>query len=130
MAAVIRGKLYVIGNGGILNIYSPGFDLWETRQARVPNSEGAAAVMVEDSILIAGGETPFIQLTPGTRFTNQIVAEVKTGQRIFYSAANASAFLRLNGAVLPHGENTAADNGFLITDVTDVSDNFIRGWVH
>jgi len=129
VAVAIRGKLFVVGNGGDLCIYNPAFDLWETRQSRIPNAEGAAAVMVDDSMVIAGGETPLMQLTPGTRFINQIVAEVKAGQRIFYNTASTAAFLRLNGEIVPHGASTANSDGELITDVSDSSGNFIRGWV-
>jgi hypothetical protein len=125
----IRGKLFVVGNGGDLCIYNPAFDLWEVRESRIPNAEGAAAVLADDSMVIVGGETPLIQLTPGTRFINQIVAEVKQGQRIFYNTATTAALLRLNGEILPHGASTANSDGELITDVSDSSGNFIRGWV-
>lgn len=129
MAGAINDKLFVVGNGGVLNVYNPQFDAWETRQARLPNAEGAAAVTVDESIAIAGGETALFQVIPGTRFVNQIVADVKEGQRIFYSTASASAFLRLGGNVVPHGNSVASTDGQLMTDVSDDSANFVRGWV-
>jgi hypothetical protein len=129
VTAVFRGCLYVLGNDGILSIYNPRHNLWESRQAELPNAQGAAAVTVGDSAIIVGAETPFIQYTPSTRFVNQIVAAVKAGQTVNYSAANGVAVLRLGNSVLPQGETTAAANGNLITAVTDNAADIIRGWV-
>lgn len=60
---------------------------------------------------------------------NQIVAEVKEGQRIFYSSASGAAVLRLDGEIIQPGATVAKNNGLLVTDVVENSDDVIRGWV-
>jgi len=128
VVTVIRGDIYVLASDEVLCIFNPRLGLWETRQTRLPVIEGASVAAVGNTAIISGGETPFIQYTPSVRFVNQIVAEVKKGQRIFYSAGN-SAVLRLEGEIILHGASVAESDGLLVTDVVENSDDFIRGWV-
>jgi hypothetical protein len=131
VTAVIRGDLYIWNTEGVLNIYNPRRNLWETRQTELPESTAAGNVTVGESSIVIGGENPHYQYTPSTRFIQQIIAAVKAGQIIRYQNAANVGVLRLNGNVLQSGvNNTAAADGDVITDVTANAADIIRGWIN
>jgi hypothetical protein len=62
---------------------------------------------------------------------SEILADIKAGQRVFYSSLNKTLELELNGDIIPIDEiYTATTDGFIKTVAGALTGGILRGWVY